>query len=63
MSHSFLRRVKRITSGTTELSVSSLCSDPPGSYAKAHRRQRGDKGEPAQLQQGLILLDPSGGLL
>jgi len=47
VSHPFLRRVERMTQGTTNLSASPLCweahaADPPGSYGKAHTREGGD---------------------
>ena len=42
-----------------------LCAweDPPGYHVKAHTRQIGDPRQPAQLHQGQILSDQSGGLL
>ena len=41
---SFFRRVKMMTPGTTNLSVSPLCwgRDPPGICAKARETERGD---------------------
>jgi len=59
ISHPFLRRVKRMTLGTTDLSV-SLCAredhgaDPPGSYARAHGRQGGKTGEPAKWPSVIV---------
>ena len=52
-SHPFLKRVKKMILGATDLSVSShLCAmedpgtDPPGSYAKAHGREGGYMRQP-----------------
>jgi len=69
-SHPFLKRVKKMILGATDLSVSShLCAredpgtDPPGSYAKARGRQECDTGEPAWFHQWQILFDQPSGLL
>jgi len=48
--HRFLKKVERMTQGTTNLLACHLSAkedhgeDPPGSYAKAHGREGNDMG-------------------
>ena len=61
--HRFLKRVERMTQGTTNLLACHLSAkedhgaDAPRSYVKANGREGGDMGKPEWLHEGQVLPD------